>query len=583
VGGTVGTPLAIGFQFVDQDPNCIGFNATITGVTNPTICGGSNGSATAQPQGGTATFTYLWDNGNTNATANNLTAGLRSVTVTDGNGCTVVKTVTLNNPALPIVTLAAVPSPVLTTDPAITLNGSPAGGTYSGPGVSGNQFNPAVAGVGTHQIVYSYTSPTTQCSNSASRSITVTTPTANAALVVLDANTDLPLFALTEGLQIPKSNLPWGIIYNPNLNPNGIFFRLTGPINHTGAEGSSPPFSLFGDIGTNVLGQVFPVGNYTLFANPNSGATVIVNFSVIDGPPQNQNPIAVATGTADPVQPFTINFSGAGSTDNDGTIVEYSWDFGDGNTFDSASPTAVHTYATGGPKTVILTVEDDDGATGSTSIPVTAIDPGDIIKVLSFTLVNGVTDADLFGLQNGSNIANGTGVNIRANTDPGVVGSVVFALSGAATRNWTESVIPYALYADSSGDYNAVNLPNGSYTLTATPYENASGQGGAGIPLTINFTVGASPLAAKQPINTMKISPNPADREATLVFDTPAPLKDVYIYDVTGRLIKQMEADESQDVGFYLLQVQDLPAGTYFVRIRDADGVEFQQQMAIKR
>ena len=81
----------------------------------------------------------------------------------------------------------------------------------------------------------------------------------------------------------------------------------------------------------------------------------------------------------------------------------------------------------------------------------------------------------------------------------------------------------------------------------------------------------------------MKISPNPADRDASLVFDSPAQLKDILIYDVTGRLIKRVKADDSRDVGVYLLQVQDLPAGTYFVKATDAVGNEFQQQMAIKR
>lgn len=41
-----------------------------------------------------------------------------------------------------------------TTDPAVTLTPTTPGGTFSGPGVSGNTFNPAVAGVGTHTIRY---------------------------------------------------------------------------------------------------------------------------------------------------------------------------------------------------------------------------------------------------------------------------------------------------------------------------------------------------------------------------------------------------------------------------------------------
>ena len=39
-------------------------------------------------------------------------------------------------------------------DPQVALTGNPAGGGFSGPGVSGNNFNPAVAGIGTHTISY---------------------------------------------------------------------------------------------------------------------------------------------------------------------------------------------------------------------------------------------------------------------------------------------------------------------------------------------------------------------------------------------------------------------------------------------
>jgi hypothetical protein len=55
-----------------------------------------------------------------------------------------------------------------------TLNqGYPAGGVYSGPGVSGTNFNASVAGVGTHTITYTYTDGN-GCSNSASKDIVVT-------------------------------------------------------------------------------------------------------------------------------------------------------------------------------------------------------------------------------------------------------------------------------------------------------------------------------------------------------------------------------------------------------------------------
>lgn len=58
--------------------------------------------------------------------------------------------------------------------------------------------------------------------------------------------------------------------------------------------------------------------------------------------------------------------SGAGSTDADGAIQRYRWDFGDGQTFDGASvPTTLHTYASAGTYTVTLSVTDDRGSTVS--------------------------------------------------------------------------------------------------------------------------------------------------------------------------------------------------------------------------
>ncbi len=50
--------------------------------------GANDGSATANPTGGTPPYTYLWSNGGTTATISNLPVGTYVVTVTDANGCT---------------------------------------------------------------------------------------------------------------------------------------------------------------------------------------------------------------------------------------------------------------------------------------------------------------------------------------------------------------------------------------------------------------------------------------------------------------------------------------------------------------
>jgi hypothetical protein len=59
--------------------------------------------------------------------------------------------------ALPQVQITLQQDTVCNTTTLITLlGGSPAGGTYSGPGVNGNIFDPAIAGVGTHYVLYEF-------------------------------------------------------------------------------------------------------------------------------------------------------------------------------------------------------------------------------------------------------------------------------------------------------------------------------------------------------------------------------------------------------------------------------------------
>ncbi|MCP4436512.1 MAG: PKD domain-containing protein [Actinomycetia bacterium] len=87
----------------------------------------------------------------------------------------------------------------------------------------------------------------------------------------------------------------------------------------------------------------------------------------------NVDPVSVASSDlTSGVAPLEIAFEGTGSSDSDGSIVSYSWDFGDTNTSTDASPT--HTYAAAGNYTATLTVTDDNSATAVDTIAIT-VDP----------------------------------------------------------------------------------------------------------------------------------------------------------------------------------------------------------------
>jgi PKD repeat protein len=58
--------------------------------------------------------------------------------------------------------------------------------------------------------------------------------------------------------------------------------------------------------------------------------------------------------------PYTVHFDAADSYDIDGSVVQYDWDFGDGQSLQASQPVADHTYAAGTHE-ASLTVTDDDG------------------------------------------------------------------------------------------------------------------------------------------------------------------------------------------------------------------------------
>jgi PKD repeat protein len=90
----------------------------------------------------------------------------------------------------------------------------------------------------------------------------------------------------------------------------------------------------------------------------------------------------------------SISFSGAGSSDPDGSIASYEWSFGDGSNSTAANPD--HAYSSAGTYTVSLTVTDNNGATGTVTDTVTISQPSTGGSELNETNLSGASSSNSY-------------------------------------------------------------------------------------------------------------------------------------------------------------------------------------------
>ena len=135
--------------------------------------------------------------------------------------------------------------------------------------------------------------------------------------------------------------------------------------NITVTEGQNQSFTITQNSGysiSDVLVDGVSQGNissYT-FNNVTSDHTIAASFAIV-----NQMPISVILANpASGQTPLTVNFDASTSSDADGSITGYSWDFDGNGTEDSTAVTASHTYTVAGTYIVLLTVTDNDGDAG---------------------------------------------------------------------------------------------------------------------------------------------------------------------------------------------------------------------------
>lgn len=142
-------------------------NAT---ATKDTICDGDSTLISALASGGTGAYTYSWTSNPSGYTSTSSSAYVSPSTTTtytvqvdDGVNTTSSNVTIVVNP-LPNVSFSGLASTYCSNDGQVVLNGMPAGGSFAGNGINGNIFDPAGLS-GSQPIVYTYTDPTTGCTD----------------------------------------------------------------------------------------------------------------------------------------------------------------------------------------------------------------------------------------------------------------------------------------------------------------------------------------------------------------------------------------------------------------------------------
>ena len=129
--------------------------------------------------------------------------------------------------------------------------------------------------------------------------------------------------------------------------PNGATAYAT-------SDGNFPSGLVPIDVATNTAGSQFPVGSSpdAIAIVPYQGPRAAYSASHLEYPPSYDPSRPPITG---------YDFDARDSTDSDGTVTRYDWDFGDGTTSRTAGPLRVTTFPGPGTFTVTLTVTDNEG------------------------------------------------------------------------------------------------------------------------------------------------------------------------------------------------------------------------------
>ena len=292
-----------------------------------TTCAHDNGSIAPTYSGGTGSLSYLWSNGANTASLNNLPPGTYTVTVTDGNSCTLTGSFTVNPSTVPVlstspnVTICAGDVTTLTASGADLYVWSPATGlnTTVGPIVDANPLTSMI-----YQVIGS---DTLGCTDTAFINVTVN---------------PLPVMSISPSVSICEGE-------TTSLVVSGATTYSWNPSSGLdNASSSSPNASPLQTTTYTVTGDIL-------------GCTATVSVTVtVDTVPV----VAFGPPYSSSCAPLAVQFMDLSTVVPSGST--YWWQFGDGGTSTQQNPS--YTYNIPGSYTVTLTITSGAGCSSSTSL-----------------------------------------------------------------------------------------------------------------------------------------------------------------------------------------------------------------------
>jgi photosystem II stability/assembly factor-like uncharacterized protein len=165
-------------------------------ISNASVCPGfcATIGGTLVASGGTPPYKYAWApvvNSNSSVVVCPSANTTYTLTVTDANNSIAKGKVTVSIYTVAPVTFSGLPLGYCLNGNNLTLAGSPSGGQFSGAGITGNSFSPAMVGSGTYTVSYTYTDANGCIKTASTKSVTVTSKPAATSLcmVTVDSST----------------------------------------------------------------------------------------------------------------------------------------------------------------------------------------------------------------------------------------------------------------------------------------------------------------------------------------------------------------------------------------------------------